>query len=124
MLSSIMRGASALGGLLGGSQMFLTRTAAASLGFVIVVVAVSATFEVATAADQFACQDYAERAVLQYKSMQNVKGCKRADDGRWHANLKKHKSWCLTAPESLLESEDSARGRYLAKCGRGEAKPL
>lgn len=117
MLSSFMRGVPALGGLFGGSQMFLTRTAAASLGFAFV--AVSAACGVATAADQFACQDYAERAVLQYKDMQNVKGCKRADDGRWHANLKKHKSWCLTAPESLLESEDNARGRWLAKCGRG-----
>jgi hypothetical protein len=53
--------------------MSLTRTAAASL--VLAIVAVSAAFEVATAADPSACQDYAERAVLQYKDMQNVKGC-------------------------------------------------
>jgi hypothetical protein len=97
--------------------MSLTRTTAASLG--LAIVAVSATLGVATAADQSACQDYAERAVLQYKDMQNVKGCKRADDARWHGNLNKHKSWCLKARESLLESEDRARGAYLAKCGKG-----
>jgi hypothetical protein len=107
----------------GSSQMSLTRTAAASLGTAIVaLVAVSAASVVATAADSFACQDYAERAVLQYKSMQNVKGCKRADDARWNGNFNTHKSWCLKARESLLESEDRARGAYLAKCGQGGGK--
>jgi hypothetical protein len=92
---------------------------AASLGM---VVAVSAAFEVAIAADASACQDYAERAVLQYKDMQNVKGCKRADDARWHGDLKKHKSWCLKQRESLLESEDRARGEHLVKCGKDRVK--
>src|SRR5262245_28259194 len=103
--------------------MSLIRTAPALLGTAIVaLVAVAAAFEGATAADPSACQDYAERAVSQYKDMQNVKGCKRADDARWNGNLKKHKSWCLKASESLLESEDRARGEYLAKCGKGGGK--
>jgi hypothetical protein len=104
----------------GVSQMFLTRNAAASLG--LAIVAVSAAFEVATAADQSACRDYAERAVLQYKDMRNVKGCKRDDDARWNGNFNKHKNWCLDKPESLLESEDRARGEYLAKCSKGRVK--
>src|SRR5262245_56789474 len=119
--STCMRGCARAGNIsLGSSQMSLTRTAAASLGAAIVaVVAVSAAFEVATAADRFACQDYAESAVLQYKDMKNVKGCKRADDGRWHGNLNKHKSWCLKASEGLLDSERRARAEYLVKCGKG-----
>ena len=100
--------------------MSLTRTAAASLGTALVaLVAVSAAFEVATAADSFACQDYAETAVLQYKSMKNIKGCKRADSGRWHGDESKHKSWCLKASERQLDSERRARAQYLVNCGPG-----
>ena len=98
--------------------MSLTRTAVASLSTAIVaLVAVSAASVVATAADSFACQDYAESAILQYKDMKNVKGCKRADDGRWHADFNKHKSWCLKASENLLDRERRARAQYLVNCG-------
>jgi hypothetical protein len=97
--------------------MFLTHTSAASLA--LAALALSAAFAPARAADQDRCQDYAERAVLQYKDMQNVKGCKRADSARWSGNFNKHKTWCLKESESSLESEDRARGEYLAKCGKG-----
>ena len=63
------------------------------------------------------CDQYAIRAIRQYREASNTPGCAIGPDGRWQANYDAHYNWCLGAPDSALGSETYARDDHLVRCG-------
>ena len=73
----------------------------------------------AFAADHDLCNAYAKNAVGDFKNGTygaNQDRCKIHKDGRWTDDYKVHYNWCLTAPDNVRKSEESARQDFLKKC--------
>jgi hypothetical protein len=71
----------------------------------------------AQAASAQKCDNYAKRAVQQFKISQRFRKCNLAADGRWQTNFANHYNWCLTAPVAWLNAEQGARDTHLYRCG-------
>jgi hypothetical protein len=66
------------------------------------------------------CEDYADRAVRQFKASQ-ILACGFSGP-RWMENLDAHAGWCEEMSFATVESEDSARQESLVSCVSGRYK--
>jgi hypothetical protein len=66
---------------------------------------------------QAKCRRYARRAVDQYQIVANRPKCRVKPDARWQGNYQNHYSWCLSAQNAWIRSEEKARDDRLYRCG-------
>ena len=66
------------------------------------------------------CEQYAHRALDQFRIMQKAPKCRVPIDGRWHTDYKRHYGWCLTS-QGTWRNEMKIRDNHLDRCG-GQAK--
>jgi hypothetical protein len=63
------------------------------------------------------CASYAREAVDQFRRANEVSGCHKNQDMRWHNNYGAQYNWCLTAPPADVMRERKARDEHLVRCG-------
>jgi hypothetical protein len=66
------------------------------------------------------CEQYARRALDQFRIMQKTRKCQLPPDGRWHTDYKRHYDWCLTS-RGTWRNEMKIRDDHLDRCG-GQSK--
>src|SRR5512143_865130 len=63
------------------------------------------------------CDQYAQRAVQQFRLAQRRRECAMNPSGRWQGNYDAHYNWCLGAQQNARGAEQQARDDWLNRCG-------
>lgn len=64
------------------------------------------------------CNQYANRAVQQFKLSQGRAGCAANNPpGRWQGNYDAHYGWCIRVSDPARGAEQAARDQWLNRCG-------